>query len=230
MMETYLRPTPWDQRNFHIPTYELTSISEEALHQSNEHEGHFTLKIDPLANTELLNKYGFYYVDTLIEPVCHKSALKFTEKDGVELSYTYNKSEILRITAEAFQGGRFHRDYNIPNFMADKRYVNWVKDLIEENQIMALKYEGSTAGFYAYEGNKILLLGMDASYRGKGLAKPFLSKGASEHFSLIDEDELVTSISPSNLPSLNLFISTGFKLRNTVDVYHKLNGSLPVGG
>ena len=64
-MENYLQSTPWDKRSFIIDTYEVTSSSEEALKQTNNIEGHFTLKVDPLENTENLKKYGFYYADTL---------------------------------------------------------------------------------------------------------------------------------------------------------------------
>ncbi|PAV31066.1 GNAT family N-acetyltransferase [Virgibacillus profundi] len=227
-MENYLQPTPWDKRNFHVETYELTTATEEALKQTNEVEGHFTLKIDPLANTELLKKYGFYYVDTLTEPVCKRENLQVYEQAGISLERDFNATEIIEIAEEAFTSGRFHRDFNIPAFMADRRYMNWVNDLIEMDLIVALHYEGELAGFFAYEDDKILLLGMKKEFRSKGLAKAFTSHCVQEQFDL-GYDTLKTSISPSNIASLNLFISLGFRLRSTIDVYHKLNGSLPVG-
>ncbi len=228
-MDTYLKPTPWDKRNFHINTYELTSASEEALQETNQIEGHFTLKIDPTINTEKLYKYGFYYTDTLIEPVCQKSKLKLFKQDGMELSRDYDKAHILEIAGEVFTNGRFHRDFNIPNFMADHRYKNWVNDLIQADKIVALIYGNHLAGFFAYDSNKVLLLAMDKSYRGRGLAKSFTSHCVDELFRIGNYEEVRTSISPSNPASLNVFISLGFRLNGTVDVYHKLNGSLPVG-
>lgn len=228
-MGKYLQPTPWDKRNFPIETYELTVATEEALQQTNETEGHFTLKVDPFEDTENLKKYGFYYVDTLTEPVCKREKLQIYEQDGIALSRDYVKREIIPIAEEAFTTGRFHRDFNIPSFMADQRYMNWVNDLIERDLILALYYNNNLAGFYAYEGDKILLLGMHKTYRSKGLAKAFTSHGCREQFKLQGAEELRTSISPANIASLNLFISLGFRLKNTIDVYHKLNGSLPVG-
>jgi len=228
-METYLQPTPWDKRNFIIDTYELTSSSEAALQQTNNLEGHFTLKIDPSENTEKLRKYGFYYVDTLMEPICKRGNFTHHELEGIDVSRDYAREEILKLAGNAFKGGRFHRDFNIPNYMADKRYINWVHDLIEKDLIFALDYEEQTAGFYAYENDKILLLAIDSNYRGRGLAKGFTSSCVQKQFE-IGYETLRTSISPTNPASLNVFISLGFRLNKSIDVYHKLNGSLPFGG
>lgn len=228
-MEDFLQPTPWDKRNFHVETYELTQMSEEALKQTNETEGHFTLKVDPFENTENLNKYGFYYVDTLTEPVCKRENLKVYEQEGITLTRDHQRDDIIQIAEEAFTNGRFHRDFNIPSFMADRRYMNWVNDLIEKDLILSLNYKDELAGFYAYEGEKVLLLGMHQKFRNKGLAKAFTSHGCLEQFKFQGTDVLRTSISPANVASLNLFITLGFRLKSTMDVYHKLNVSLPVG-
>ncbi|MFD2629867.1 GNAT family N-acetyltransferase [Oceanobacillus kapialis] len=228
-MENYLQPTPWDKRNFHVDTYEVTSLAEEALKQTNTVEGHFTLKTEPLASKDNLRKYGFYYVDTLIEPVCEKRKLRTVEREGISLTREYSPEEVIAISGEAFSGGRFHRDPEIPNFMADNRYKNWVKDLIEEDHILAFDYQGEFAGFYAYQKDKILLLAIKEDFRGKGLTRAFTSLAAREHFQFSQLDAIRTSVSPSNLASLNLFLSLGFKMERSIDVYHKLNVSLPVG-
>src|SRR5690625_5454566 len=81
-MDKYLIPTPWDKRTFHIDTYELTDASEEALQATAENEGHFTLKVDPYHNPENIIKHGFYYMDSLTEPVCKKENLhKFNRSE-----------------------------------------------------------------------------------------------------------------------------------------------------
>jgi RimJ/RimL family protein N-acetyltransferase len=229
LIEGYLRPTPWDKRNFHIETYELSEVSEAALQVTNNTEGHFTLKVDPSANTELLNKYGFYYVDTLIEPTCKRENLPIFSKDGIQLSRDFDKNEVLAIAEEAFKGGRFHRDFNIPDFMADQRYMNWVNDLIIKDLIVGLYFQDALAGFFGYANNKVLLLAIKKEFRHQGLAKPFTSHAVLNQFEQGGYDMITTSISPSNLTSLNLFLSLGFRPQGAVDVYHKLNGSLPVG-
>ncbi|WP_164667922.1 GNAT family N-acetyltransferase [Virgibacillus doumboii] len=219
----FLRETPWDKRNFNIDTYEVLSPTEEALKETNKYDGHYTIKVQPLENPELLLNHGFYYMDTLIEPECKKENLQVFNKEGISISNDYEPSEINRIAEEAFIHGRFHRDFNIPNNLADLRYRNWVKDLQEKNLIFALMYEGDTAGFFAYENDKVLLLGIKEEYRSRGLAKAYTSQGCAEQFKL-GYSELRTSISAANVASLNLFYSLGFRLKNTVDVYHKLTG------
>src|SRR5699024_1695672 len=101
--------------------------------------------------------------------------------------------------------------------------------IFEADNVFSLLYKGETAGFYAFDKNKVLLLGIKKEFQGKGLTKSFASKGCEWQFDL-GYDELYTSISPANVASLNLFISLGFRLRKTVDVYHKLNGPAPTAG
>ncbi|HLS08441.1 GNAT family N-acetyltransferase [Lentibacillus sp.] len=221
----HLRETPWDKRNFNINTYELTSTAEEALRATDQHEGHYTLKVRPLENPEPFLRHGFYYVDTLIEPVCKKADLTIFEEDGITLSRGYDRDAILEIAEEVFTHGRFHRDFNIPNWMADKRYMNWVNDLLNSGKIIALKYGSDTAGFYGFDKDKVLLLGIHKDYRSRGLAKAFTSLACQEQFQS-GYDELKTSISAANVTSLNLFYALGFRLHSTVDVYHKLNGEV----
>ncbi|MEN1967468.1 GNAT family protein [Lentibacillus sp. N15] len=226
-MATYLHPTPWDKRNFHIDTYEVTSLSEKALRETDQYDGHYTIKVDPTANTQQLYNYGFYYMDTMIEPVCDKDHLQIISREGISISKEYHKEDVLAVAEQVFENSRFHRDFNIPSSMADRRYMNWVRDLQEKDLIIALYDQGELAGFFGYEVDKVLLLGMKAAYQGKGLTKAFTSLCCQAHFDL-GYEQLRTSISAANLASLNLFIRLGFKLQQTIDVYHKLTGPAPV--
>ncbi|WP_174614352.1 GNAT family N-acetyltransferase [Virgibacillus ihumii] len=221
-MET-IRETPWDKRNFNIDTYEILDYSEETLEKTDTLNGHFTIKVNPLENPELLLKHGFYYMDTLIEPVCQRKNLTIYQKNGTSISREYDWEQIAHIADEAFMHGRFHRDFHIPNHLADLRYANWVKDLQKQDNIFALKYNGQTVGFYGYVHDKVLLLGIKKDFRKLGLAKAFTSQGCLEQFNL-GYDQLRTSISAANVASLNLFYALGFRLSDTVDVYHKLSG------
>src|SRR5699024_7363388 len=90
-MTELLRPTPWNKRTFNIDTYELTSAHEDALKASDEYKGHVTLKVDPLENPKNIIKHGFYYMDSLIEPVCKEQDFNLIEREQVELSQDYDK-------------------------------------------------------------------------------------------------------------------------------------------
>src|SRR5699024_3617929 len=114
-MDKYLIPTQWDKRTFHIDTYDLTDASEEALQATGENEGHFTLKVDPYHNPENIIKHGFYYMDSLTEPVCKKENLHKFNREGTAISQTYDRKTILQIAEETFMYGRFHLDFHIPD-------------------------------------------------------------------------------------------------------------------
>ncbi|MUV36480.1 hypothetical protein JNUCC1_00282 [Lentibacillus sp. JNUCC-1] len=226
---TLLRKTPWDKRNFNIETYELSNSSPEALQETDELEGHFTLKMDPKEKNKDILEHGFYYVDTLLEPVCKEEQLNLFTNERAHLSASYPADEIDEIARSVFDFGRFHRDFNIPDTLADLRYLNWVRDLKEENLLFGLYWDDELAGFYGYKDNQVLLLGIKEAFRGKGLAKLFTSQACDAQFKL-GHNRLKTSISASNAPSLNVFYSLGFRLAGAVDVYHKLNGPRPEEG
>lgn len=228
-MNSYLKATPWDKRTFKIDTYELMDSDKKALNETTNVNGHFTLKVDPLENPKDILNSGFYYMDSLIEPVCKKNDFKIFDNKKISLSQNYQKSEILQIAKETFIHGRFHRDFNVPNSLADIRYMRWVDDLINENNLYALIYDGKLAGFYGFDQDKVLLLGIKKDFQGMGLAKPFTSMGCKKQFEQ-GYSSLYTSISAANVASLNLFYSLGFKSKKTLDVYHKLNGPPPIEG
>ncbi|MBM7553805.1 GNAT family N-acetyltransferase [Thalassobacillus pellis] len=227
-MMNYLRETPWDKRNFGIDTYELLSAEEEALAQTEQTTGHFTLKVDPWHNKKKLHDYGFYYMDTLIKPACPKQDLIDFRDDGITISSDGEFESIRGIAEEAFIHGRFHRDFNIQSELADLRYVNWLKDLYKKGNVFFLFYDGEVAAFFAYQENRILLIGMDKKFRGRGLSKPLVSMGCQSLFAK-GHDTLITSVSAINFPSLQMFYSLGFKMKDAEEVYHKYNVHLPDG-
>jgi ribosomal protein S18 acetylase RimI-like enzyme len=83
-------------------------------------------------------------------------------------------------------------------------------------------YRNELAGFLGFAGNRIVLNASSGKYRGKGLGKYLWSAACGELFSH-GYGEIVSSISASNMPALNLYASLGFRFRNPLDVYHRLN-------
>src|SRR5699024_12700924 len=116
-------------------TYHLIDASYQALKETIIIHGYFSLKVDPLKNTKNFIETCFYYMDSLIEPVCKKNDFQFFENNKVSLSQDYQKKEILQIAKDTFIHGRFHRDFNVPNSLADIRYMRWVEDLMEEKNL-----------------------------------------------------------------------------------------------
>ncbi|MFZ4452569.1 GNAT family N-acetyltransferase [Salibacterium aidingense] len=221
-MEELMRETPWDKRALGIDTYELLVHSEEALKKSDAVKGHFTIKVNPLDSKALLHEYGFYYTDTLLAPVCDKQQFISHEDEKLTLMYNINRDDVIAISQGAYDHGRFHRDFKLERSGADQRYDNWLGQLYDENKVWGLAYEGELAGFFAFSENQVLLQAFKPEYQGRGLSKYFWSKAVRVLFDK-GYEEVKTSISAANLAMVNLVSSLGFKFKDAVDIYHKLN-------
>jgi GNAT superfamily N-acetyltransferase len=219
----FLRPTPWDARVFGIDTYEILEYSEESLEAVKGMPGHFTIKVDPLADKRLLQEHGFYYCDTLIEPFATPAMFVPHENGEIALGTAFPRDALLDLVDGAFVYGRFHRDFALDPRQADLRYRNWLRQLEEKGTVWALLHRGGLAGFFACEGPRIQLHALRESYRGKGLAKYFWSRAIEELFAQ-GHEEVTSSVSAANLAVVNLYASLGFRFRRAVDVYHKLQG------
>ena len=219
--KSLIEPTPWDTAAFGMPTWELTEYSEEALQQAARTGGHFTLRVDPLADKRLLHEHGFYYCDTLIEPHCDATRLRPVTHPNANISREIDANQALAICHGAFSHGRFHRDFNLTKAAADLRYDSWLKQLLDARQVYGLYWEDALAGFIALNGNKLVLHALSGKYRGMGRSKYWWSSVCSELFES-GHPEVKSSISASNLAVLNLYASLGFVFANPQDIYQRL--------
>lgn len=217
-----LRSTPWDAEVFQMNTYELSIPTPAALEFSNSNPGHYTIKVNPLTSKVEIEKAGFYYCDTLIEPYCAKKNFLGFHSPGIIITQDFDKNEILNICNGAFRHGRFHRDFNLSQLKADERYNSWLRQLVESNSVYSLLYQKKTAGFIAVQNGALLLHAISKDFQGKGLAK-YLWTPVCDALFEAGFDEISSSISVSNLAVLNLYTSLGFRFRSPVDVYHKIH-------
>ncbi|KJS01676.1 MAG: GCN5 family acetyltransferase [Desulfobulbaceae bacterium BRH_c16a] len=222
MVKTSLiKATPWDATAFGMPTFELLEYSIAALQQASQAVGHFTLKVDPLADKGLLHEYGFYYCDTLIEPHCDASRLRKAQCSAAIVSKEVEPELVLAICRGSFAHDRFHRDFNLPKSAADIRYVNWLKQLLAAQNVYGLYWQGILAGFIGYTGNCLVLHALLGQYRGKGMSKYWWSSVCCELLAQ-GHRQVKSSISATNLAVLNLYASLGFSFNNPQDIYHRV--------
>jgi ribosomal protein S18 acetylase RimI-like enzyme len=127
----------------------------------------------------------------------------------------------LVICRGAFRHDRFHRDFSVERARADLRYENWLKTLHGSGKVYGLTWENEVAGFIAHEGGKLVLHALGEQHRGRGLAR-YLWSAVCVDLARRGEEELTSSISATNLPALNLYVSLGFRFRNAVDIYHRV--------
>lgn len=220
-MSELLRRTPWDTAAFGMPTWELAEYSAAALQQAAQTSGHHTIKVDPLADKRLLHEHDFYYCDTLIEPYCNSTRLRPALHTDASINREPDAAQALAICHGAFAHGRFHRDFNLSKEAADRRYDNWLQQLLDKHQVYGLYWKNELAGFIAYDGNSLLLHAVAEKYRGKGCSKFWWSAVCGELLAT-GHGEVKSSISAGNLAVLNLYASLGFSFRNPQDVYHRL--------
>ena len=216
-----IKETPWDSKVFGIDTFEIFEPVKEVFDAIQKVKGHYTVKVDPLFSNNILKEYGFYYCDTLIVPVVSKNKFIFFENLDVSLIKDFDIEAVVEGSKDIWQHGRFHKDPNIDNEMADLRHANWVRDIYLKGNCFVFLMNGELAGFFGFEGNKIVLHALFKDFQGKGLAKYFWSIACKELFDN-GNDELSSSISVSNIPVLNLYRSLGFAFKDPRDVYHCL--------
>lgn len=216
-----IKATPWDEAVFGMHTAEVVEYSDAALREAVQTPGHYTIKVDPLADKQLLHKYGFHYCDTLLEPFCTLQKLKPVMHPDATISKQAEWEGLLQICHGAFAHGRFHRDFNLDKARADFRYDNWLHQLYEKQAVYGLYWQGELAGFIAHTDNNLVLHAVAESQRGKGRAKYWWSAVSAELFSA-GHAEVKSSISAANLAVLNLYASLGFSFRHPLDVYHRL--------
>ncbi len=216
---TLIKETPWDTVALGMPTWELSEYSEEALGQIGHVSGHYTVRVDPLANKQLLAQYGFYYCDTLIEPLVNAARLRAVDHPDASISEYPDATLALAINHGAYIHGRFHRDFHLPKSGADLRYDKWLQQLLDANQVFGLNWQGQTAGFIGHKGGCLVLHALATQQRGKGRAKFWWSAVCKNLFAS-GHSEVSSSISASNLAVLNLYASLGFTFNHAHDIYH----------
>jgi len=205
-----------------MPTFELTEYSEAALDAASDTPGHYTIKVDPLANKALLHARGFYYCDTLLATAGTASRLPALDiPAGLRASKTVDPAGALEICHGAFTHGRFHRDFLLSSMNADLRYDNWLRQLLDAGDVYGLFREDELGGFIGVSGNSLVLHAVAPSMRGQGLAKYWWHAVIADLFAAGNET-VTSSISASNVAVVNLYASLGFSFQHPQDIYHRI--------
>ena len=211
---------PWDCAALGCEAYELSAATPDAIAQARS-PGHYTVKVDPLADKRILHDSGFYFCDTLLEPFCPGADFRPLPHPAARYSRDAEIEPLLAICAGAFEHGRFHRDFNVERGRADLRYQNWLRTLHAAGKVYGLLWDANLAGFIAHEGSKLVLHALSPQHRGRGIAK-YLWGAVCADLVRAGARELTSSISATNLAALNLYVALGFRFRNPVDVYHRV--------
>ena len=140
--------------------------------------------------------------------------------------------DIKSLAFKSFTFDRFHQDPNISNYIASKIKSIWIenyfKGLRGDKCFIKRSNTGKVIGFLltkvSKDSIKIDLLAIDKIYRGKGYARELINsmlfyyKDNKKNFSVSTQFE--------NKPSSKLYTSLGFKIVNSVMVWHFFNRKL----
>lgn len=217
-----INAVPWDSATFGLAAYEISEYTETALRLATSTPGHYTIKVDPLADKAALHAHGFYYCDTLLETTSTLTQWRqVAAPAGITVSRHIDRALALAICHGAFSHGRFHRDFALSRSSADLRYDKWLDQLLDAGTVYGLYSNGELAGFIGYHGASLVLHAVSEKFRGRGLSKFWWSAAIGELFT-DGHERINSSISASNIPVLNLYASLGFSFRNPQDIYHRL--------
>lgn len=188
-----------------------------------------------------MQQTGFYFVEQTLDPYA-------TLKGNVVLNaFVANKSEyipsryrskspVVKIldkadkvscaaveacAKESFSDDRFHTDPNCPNDIADMRFLNWAKDLIDDSDVIIYMacIEDEIAGFLARKANNMILAGFAKRYIGAGLGQ-YLWLGSMEAMLADGINSVETRISANNVAVMNLYVRLGYKFKNPAAIFH----------
>lgn len=237
------RLTPWDEKSIGMKTAEIiirhindhdsfieryNSIESELISLGVEFI-YTRIESDDIKLRNTIQNCGFYYAETSIE-VVNNNVRKFQKNRLPKISYDIvsdiNDYDIIKkIASESFNYGRFHEDGNVPIFNAQKRYFNWIDDLVEQKaEIYAAKVGGSIVGFniqktnYSESSTVLVLAGCNAGAEifALSLWNEIIFQNKSNNIKKIN-----ALISASNVGVFNLYINFGFKIRKTFFGFHK---------
>lgn len=221
-----LRPSPYDSAAFGIPAWEVLAYSPTALAAADAHAGLQTIKVDPLADKALLERHRFHYCDTLLATRATRDRLRdVPARAGIAIARIdarhADAAAALSICHGAFAHGRFQRDFMLERAGADRRYDNWLGQLLAAGDAWGLYADGQLAGFIGHAGACLVLHAVAPAFRGQGLARHWWHLAASALFEA-GHAEVTSSISAANVAVLNLYASLGFAFAHPQDVYHRI--------
>jgi len=144
--------------------------------------------------------------------------------------FNYEKKELeLKLKELAFQSGiysRFKTDNRLVNQEFEKLYSLWIQKAMEHDEILTdSDLHGMITLSFENENASIGLFAVSEESRGKGLGAKLI-KAAEQKAFIAGSKILTIPTQAANVPAVGLYKKLGYKLVDTVFVYHYWNGKL----
>ena len=241
---------PWDSDLFGFPVYELRcgevaggiirAVLGDLLRQLTlSPRGLVVSKIPPdsVDQARALTDHGFYPVETLLQV-----SLRLHNLIGLQ-ARAPSQFELRKATLEdlpalqsiarwAFRADRFHRDPNLSDEAADRRYEHWIeRGLRDQEQVFAyVSHPGGTVLGFVH-ARELGHGAIDLALGGVSVDNPHPGIGAwmfHEVFGILRAQGyqgVMSWVPVNNLPMLNLLLRAGFSVHRSVLTMHRNSGS-----
>ena len=240
------RYNTWDQKAFGKKLSEIVQIDSdkkdlESLFKTySDHcsENHIDISIvrireEDRQKRKALEKEGFRMKEVSYNISASKKRLNSNQfytsiqsrltKFENEFTSSCNEKDLLNLSNEMFNHGRFVEDPDIELQLSHKRHNQWALDLLNgKSEKIFLKRKGELIAFMFYreESNEVTLELGGVSGKYPHLVPTFWVHVLS---CLSENAKINTCISATNTGVLNLYINLGFKVTQALVGYHKLN-------
>ncbi len=179
-----------------------------------------------LSCAHFLEKSGFNLIDTNVTlkklpgleenfKLVNNCKLRFTEPR--------DEKQVVNLAKNNFRFSRFHLDPLVDNSIADCIKGKWVENYYRGkrgDELIVATVAEKIAGFLLLikDGQKLIidLIAVDSKYQGRKIASDMIIYAES----LIEHAEVIVGTQATNIPSIRLYESLGFKMFSSEYVFH----------
>ena len=188
--------------------------------------------VDRIDQVSALIDAGFTVVEvnvTFERETIHESPRVMISSPLVRDAEDRDDKAVLNIASTCFRYSRFHLDPLIPRHIADLVKREWVQNYLLGNRgdrLLVAEWEGEPVGFLCVlsvrNGGQrigiIDLMGVGTEHQGKGVGKALIQGHIATAFRRYDMLKVGTQM--ANIPSMRLYESCGYRIRQTAYVLH----------
>ena len=186
------------------------------------------MRQDNIKEMVLLQDAGFNFIDTSLRVDVNLEKFIVNPqllRANLSIATDEDRDAAAQIAYHVFSGERYHRDHNLDNHLANKRFKLWVQNCRDpEKYILLISKEGKqvTSFFLSrIEGKSLLnlsLAGTDPEYRGLGY---FLYYESLSKLKEMGFKQAYTFFSAFNTKVLNIYANLDMKFGPSSVVFHK---------
>ena len=235
MNEPRLVPDPWlsellGKAAFHLhgPPGRITACRDTLAKQLADGAAFADAKVavDDVTAVAALQSLSFDLIDTNLKFEASRSSIKSEDRTDIGFASSDDGEAVGSIAGHSFVCDRFHRDPAISNAVANAIKSAWARNYFSGRRgdyMVTARQDGAVAGFLQLlkggEGGLVIdLVAVGAKYRGAGLARAMIGFAA---LACDGEGVIAVGTQVSNVPSIRLYESLGFRMTSAQYVFHR---------